>query len=190
MTLTATRLLTAADLAALPSELPSGRVGYELWDGVLRTMAPPGDVHGDVEFAIGLVLGKFGQDRGYGRGRSGETTLILSRDPDTIVGADVIFLTSDQLPPRRSAEGYLETIPALVVEVRSKNDTEGNVRTKVARYLAAGVRVVWVAHPDRRTITVHRATLPPQELGEEDILTADEIIPDFAVPVGELFTGV
>jgi Uma2 family endonuclease len=190
MTLAATRLLTAADLAALPSELPSGPVLYELWQGVLLTMAPPGDIHGDVEFAIGLVLGKLGQDRGYGRGRSGETTIVLGRNPDTIVGADVIFLTSDQLPPRRSPEGYLETIPALVVEVRSKNDTDAGVAAKVALYLAAGVRVVWVADPARRTISIHRSGQPVVELAAGNTLTADGIIPGFAVPVAELFTGV
>ena len=40
------KLLTVADLAALPSELPSGTVRYELHHGVLVTMPPPGDIHG------------------------------------------------------------------------------------------------------------------------------------------------
>jgi hypothetical protein len=35
------KLLTAADLAALPSELPSGTVLYGLHHGVLVTMPPP-----------------------------------------------------------------------------------------------------------------------------------------------------
>ena len=39
------RLLTAADLAALPTSLPSGDVRYELDDGILVTMPPPSDTH-------------------------------------------------------------------------------------------------------------------------------------------------
>jgi Uma2 family endonuclease len=182
-----TKLLTAADLAAMPSELPSGPVLYELWEGVLHTMAPPGDEHGAVEFTIGLALGKWGQDRGFGRGRCGEVTIVLSRDPDTVVAADAVFLTADQLPPRRSREGYLETIPALIVEVRSKNDTNTEIADKVAAYLTAGARLVWVADYQRQTVTAHRPGQPPVVLGVGDTLTADDIIPGFAVPVAELF---
>ena len=50
------RLLTAADLAELPSELPSGTVRYELDDGRLIVMAPPGDEHGAVELRIAAAL--------------------------------------------------------------------------------------------------------------------------------------
>jgi Uma2 family endonuclease len=190
MTQMATRPLTAADLAALPTNLPSGPVRYELREGELRIMAPPGDEHGDVEFTIGLLLGIHGQQQGHGRGRSGDSGIILRRDPDTVVGADAVFLTRDQLPPRRSPEGYLETIPALVVEVRSKNDTNTKVAEKVVDYLAAGVRVVWVADPGRQTLTVHRPGEPPLELGVGDTLTAEGIIPGFAVPVARLFEGL
>jgi hypothetical protein len=35
--------LTAADLAALPTDLPSGSVKYELDDGRLVPMSPPGN---------------------------------------------------------------------------------------------------------------------------------------------------
>ena len=39
---TTRRLLTVADLAVFPDELPSGPVKYELDDGKLVMMAPPG----------------------------------------------------------------------------------------------------------------------------------------------------
>jgi Uma2 family endonuclease len=190
MTQSARRPLSAADLAALPTDLPSGPVRYELREGALRILALPEDEHGAVEFTIVFVLGKYGQQQGHGRGGCGDVGILLQRDPDTVVGADAVFLTQDQLPPRRCPEGYLETIPALVVEVRSKNDTNTNVAEKVADYLAAGVRVVWVADPAQRTLTVHRPGEPPLELGVGDTLTAEGIIPGFAVPVARLFEGL
>lgn len=190
MTLTATRLLTVADLAALPSELPSGTVLYELWEGVLRVMAPPSDDHAGVECAFAEVLRTQGQRRGHGRARCGEVPVVLGRNPDTVVAADAAFLTNDQLPAPRSREGYLETVPALVVEVRSKNDTNTEVAAKVAAYLAGGARVVWVADPRPRTVAVHRAGQPVVTLGMSDTLTADDIIPGFSVPVADLFADL
>jgi Uma2 family endonuclease len=192
MTQTMTRLLTAADLAVLPTELPTGTVRYELQEGELRVMAPTGEGHSRVENAIGALLRLYGEWQGqvYGRAGSGEAGIIVSRNPDTVVGADAHFLTNDQLPVRRSREGYLETIPALIVEVRSKNDTDAEVARKVTNYLAAGARVVWAADPDRRTLTIHRSGHPAAELGVGDTLTAEGIIPGFAVPVAKLFEGL
>jgi Uma2 family endonuclease len=190
MTETIRRAMTAADLAALPAELPSGTFLYELWEGELRVMAPPGDEHGGVEGTIGGYLFIQGQLSGHGRVRTGEVGIVLGRNPDTVVGADIAFLTSDQLPPRRSREGYLETIPALIVEVRSKNDRAAEIADKVAAYLAAGARAVWVADPERRALFVHRPGQPAVELCEGDTLTADAIIPGFAVPVADLFAGL
>ncbi len=48
----APRLLTAADLAAMPDELPSGPVKYELEDGRLVVMPLPGGIHGAINANI------------------------------------------------------------------------------------------------------------------------------------------
>jgi Uma2 family endonuclease len=180
------RLLTAADLAALPTELPSGTVLYELDNGRLLVMPPPGDEHGAVELGIAAALRYQGQDRGHGKARCGEVGIVLWRDPDRVVGADAVFIANTSLPLRLSREGYLETIPDLVVEVVSKNDTRAYTRRKVDDYLAtAGVGVVWAADPARRSITVHRAGRAPEVLGEDQELTAEGIIPEFRLSVRE-----
>jgi Uma2 family endonuclease len=181
------RLLTVADLAALPSELPSGPVHYELDNGRLIIMPPPGDIRGAVEarFTTDLVIQ--GERRGLGKVRCGEVGVVLWRNPDRVVGADAVFITNDALPIRRSPEGYLETIPTLVVEVRSKNDTDPEVERKVKDYLTAGVRVVWVADPDARTVTAYRSGQPPQVFRDTDTLTVADVIPGFQVPVANLF---
>jgi Uma2 family endonuclease len=91
------------------------------------------------------------------------------------------------LPIRLSREGYLETIPDLVVEVRSPNDTQPEVLHKVQDYLTAGARVVWVADPQAQTITIHRRDQQPQVLAAPDTLTAEDIIPGFRVLVQDMF---
>jgi Uma2 family endonuclease len=180
------RLLTAADLAALPAELPSGPVLYELDNGRLIIMAPPGDIHGCVE---ANCVGEFraqGQKRGLGKVRSGEVGIVLWRNPDRVVGADAVFIANASLPVRRSPEGYLETIPDLVLEIMSKNDTWAAVRKKVEDYLKAGVRVVWVADPNSRSVTAFRPGHEAVYL-EKDVLTVEDIIPGFQMTVVEVF---
>jgi Uma2 family endonuclease len=185
----AERLLTIADVAALPSDLPSGAARYELDDGRLIIMAPAGDFHGAYESNLVVDLKLQGERKGYGKARCGDVGIILGRGPDKLVGADALFICNARLPIKTSPEGYLETIPDLVAEVRSKNDRQAAVAGKVAKYLAAGVRLVWVLDPEPKTVTAHRPGQKPQVFRAGETLTADEVIPGFATAVAELFHG-
>ena len=177
------KLFTVADLAVLPSELPSGPVRYELYHGRLMTMPPPGDLHGAVENKFAGAFLYQGEYRGLGKARCGEVTVILARNPDHVFGADAVFIANRSLPIRRSSEGYLETIPDLVVEVRSKNDTQPAIQRKVDDYLAAGVSVVWVPDPAARTVTEYRKETAPRVYLEDDTLTVEDVIPGFQLRV-------
>jgi Uma2 family endonuclease len=180
------RLLTVADLAALPNELPSGPVKFELDDGRLVVMPPPGDIHGAVDLNINAQLKVQGELKGHGKARS-EVGVILWRDPDRVVGPDGQFIQKNQLPLRVSREGYLETIADLFVEVRSKNDSRPVVRRKVKDYLKAGARVVWVADPAKQTVTEYRPRQKPKVYRMGDVLTLEDIIPGFRMAVEEVF---
>ncbi|HEV3440660.1 MAG TPA: Uma2 family endonuclease [Gemmata sp.] len=129
----------------------------------------------------------FGEDRGHGEAR-GEVGIVLQRNPDVLVGADAAFVLNKSLPVRRSPEGYLETIPELVVEVRSKNDFRPEIAAKNAEYFDAEVELVWVIDPDARTVTAHRRGVPDHTFQQTDTLTC-HLIPGFAVPIAHLFTG-
>jgi Uma2 family endonuclease len=180
------RLLTAADLAVLPSELPSGSVRWELDNGRLVVMAPPGYIHGRCENNVATELKVQGEQRGLGKA-CGEVGILLWQNPDRVVGADAAFLANQSLPVRLTPEGYLETIPDLVVEVRSKNDTQPEIDHKVGDYFRAGVRVVWVPDPERQIVTAYRNGQPPQVFVAADTLTVPEVIPGFAMPVQDVF---
>jgi Uma2 family endonuclease len=181
------RLLTVADLAALPSELPSGPVAYELEDGRLIVMAPPGETHGSCATKFAVYLYLLGEKPGLGKVRSGDVGIILRRNPDRVVGADVVFIANRSLPTQVSREDYLETVPELVVEVRSKNDSVRTVVKKANDYLVAGGRVVWVADPKARTVTEYRSNVEPKIYAKSDDLIVEDIIPGFRLPVEEVF---
>src|SRR4051794_7387696 len=91
------RLFTAADLGAMPRDLPSGPVRYELHHGRLIAMTPPGGIHSIVGAKF---IGEFlyqGDYRGHGTAHS-EVGIVLGRNPDHIFGADAAFFTTAQLP--------------------------------------------------------------------------------------------
>ena len=176
------RLLTVADFAVLPDDLPTGPVCYELDDGRLLIMAAVReDIHGSVESNIATELKLLGERRGLGKVRSGDVGVILRRFPDTVKCPDVCFIANALLPIRRSPEDFLETIPSLVVEIRDKNDSRPYVLRKTTEYLDAGVVVVWVADPDTKTVTAYRKDRQPEVFAEDAILRDKAILPGFQV---------
>jgi Uma2 family endonuclease len=182
----ACRRLTVADLAALPSELPSGDVRFELDNGRLVSMSPPGNVHGWLQASIGAELKQQGEKRGFGKAYS-EVGVILWRNPDRVIGADNAFIAAQSLPERESPEGYLETIPELMVEIRSKNDTRAYLLRKIEDCLTAGAQVAWLVDPLEEAVTVYRRAAEPQDFRSGDVLTLEPLIPGFRLPVTELF---
>jgi Uma2 family endonuclease len=181
------RLFTAADLAEMPRDLPSGPVHYELDNGRIVAMSPPGRKHGFVEFRIAKAIDDAVGEEGLGEVYTGETGIVLWRNPDRVVGADVAFVRRASLPVRESPEGYLETIPELVVEVVCENDTKPFVERKVADYLRAGVRVVWIADPNTPTLTEYRRDAEPRAFAEDETLSLPDLIPGLQLSLKEVF---
>ncbi len=132
------------------------------------------------------ALGLQGEAKGHGIVCT-ETGIILWRKPDRVLGPDVAFVAKRSLPVRESPEGYLETIPELVVEVRSKNDSKPYLERKMADFLKAGVKMVWVVDSNAETVTEYRADVTPKVFDVGTILQCEEIIPGFSLPLAELF---
>jgi Uma2 family endonuclease len=183
----AQRLFTAADLESLPTELPSGPIDYELDNGrLVFIMVPPGNTHGAAQSNVVTELKNQGERKGYGKART-EVGVVLWRDPDRVLTPDVLFVAKKSLPIKESPEGYLETIPELVIEIRSKNDSLPYVRRKSEHYLKAGVEVVWIIDPTMKTVTIHASHGEPLVKGEADTLNLPGLIPGFSMPVADVF---
>jgi len=160
-----------------PCELVNGRV--------VPTM-PTGDEHADVEAELGMRLRAYGKETQRGRAVGGEVGIYIRRDPDTVRAADLVFISKERdLRPR--AKGYFEIAPELVVEVLSPDDRMSRVREKLRDYFSAGVRVVWVVDPTLRRVLVHRSITDMTVLDDRQILTDEELLPGFSVPVADLF---
>ncbi len=176
------KLLTAEDLLCMPED----DFRYELLDGVLVKMSPPGALHGSVGGNAHALLWLYLRQHPIGRVFD-EVGVILRRNPDRVRAPDVSFLAAERIPAGGIPRGYLEVVPDLVIEVLSPTDRRREVEEKIHEWLQGGARIVWLLDPDRRTVTVYEGGRPPRVLSESETLTAEPVLPGFSVPVGELF---
>jgi Uma2 family endonuclease len=179
--------LAIADVAVLPSDLPSGPVRYELDNGKLLIFPVPDGIRAGVVASFAAELKVQGERGGFGKSRCGEVAIILWRNPDRLVGADVVFYGNSSLPLRLSAEEYLETIPDLIVEVRTQYNGRPEINQKVNDYLAAGARVLGIADAATEIVTEYRPGQPARVYTINDTLTVEDIIPGFQMPVRQVF---
>src|SRR5262249_270424 len=85
------------------------------------------------------------------------------------------------------AEGHCTVVPDLVVEVVSPNDLADEVNAKLIEWLDAGAQLVWIVYPLQQTVHAHWADGTVGRFRGADTLTGDPVLPDFRVPVADLF---
>ena len=172
-------LMTADELLRDP--VPNKRT--ELVRGVLVVREPAGYAHGVVAMKIGVELAVHVKQTGAGVVCAAETGFKLISNPDTVRAPDVAFVSSDRVPPR-DARGFPALAPDLVVEVLSPDDRPGEVLAKVADWLTAGTRLVWVVDPERRVARVYRADGSETVVTEEGVLEGEAVLPGFRCELG------
>ena len=177
------KLLTADDLLRLHSEGVRG----ELIRGVLCETMAAGQRHGKIVTRLIVRLGNFVEPREFGTLVASDSGVWLENDPDTVREPDVAFTSVDRLPLGEDVEGYAEVVPDLVVEVASPSDSRREVNDKARMWLSHGVRLVWVVHPDTRTVDVHRTDDRVSTLGEDDALDGMDVLPGFSLAVSTVF---
>ncbi len=180
---TTRKLMTADELLRMPDD----HMRHELVRGELRTMPPAGWEHGAVAFEFARILGNHIVANKLGRAFAAETGFKIFQNPDTVRAPDAAFVSNDRIPRGEPPRGYAAIVPDLVVEVLSPGDSRREVQEKTDDWLEAGVRVVWIADPRRRTVTEHRGGRQTRILTSNDELEADDILPGFRCRVGDLF---
>jgi Uma2 family endonuclease len=168
------QLMTAEEL--LYTNAPNKRT--ELVRGRLIVHEPPGGRHGYVAANLAFRLNQHIDLTGAGAVFVGDVGFTLHRDPDTVRGPDVAFVSKDRLP-QPIPNSYLEFAPDLVAEVLSHNDRPGEVLAKIGDWLDAGARLVWVIDPERRLARVYRADGTEYLLDETGQLLGEDVLPGF-----------
>jgi Uma2 family endonuclease len=184
---TVANAMTTEELLALPED------GMERWllAGELkeRPMTKRNRFHCKAMACITTELEIWRRQQPEPRGDvlTGDLGVRLRRDPDTTFGVDVAYISADVLARQTEDSTIIDGVPLLAVEILSPNDVLEDVDDKIDAYLAAGVPLVWVVSPRRRTVTVHAPGDEPVLLDVRQELSAEPHLPGFRVPVRRLF---
>lgn len=164
-----------------------GETYVDLVEGVVEAQPMPHRLHGIICHKVSMALGRHIETHDIGRVMINDTHVRIRRDPDTLRGADVLFVSYDRMPRGPFTDGVVDPPPELIVEIRSPSATWASYLRKASEYLEAGVVVVLLLDPDPRTIWVFRPNAVPQTLQADDALTVPDVLPGFSVPVKSLF---
>ena len=155
---------------------------FELINGEVREKMPT-QRHGLIVLNIGSALSAYAKQ--HKTGRPG-TEVRHQRPQDTRNSRlpDLSFTCSHSALVE---QGSVAGMPDLAVEIKSPDDTIKEMRDTAAYYLANGSRLVWLVYPNYRLVEVYRPEADVEILGEEEILTDDDVLPGFELPVREVF---
>ena len=178
---------TAEEILALPED----GVHRELIGGELRerptTFHTPR--HSRIEARAVAILGNWLETRPRPRGLllCGEPGFRLRRDPETLTGIDVAYVSAEMEAATGPKSPFYDGGPVLAVEILSPSDRHEDIVEKVGLYLEAG-SIVWVVDPDFRRVSIHRPGAVTETFNETHELSGDPELPGFRVRVAEIFS--
>ena len=177
-------LITAEEFSGMSFDKP-----VELVRGEIVEMTNPAMRHGEVCSNISLLLRLWDRQHRRFVVATNDASVLTQRDPDSIRGPDVLVISRDRLPERKSPIVPSNVPPEVAVEVLSPSDRWPDVIAKVAEYLAADVREVWVVDSADKSVFVFLHEDHPTELGVDDVLTS-RALDGFSCSVSDFFEGL
>lgn len=181
---TTVQTMTADELFMMPED----SFLYELVKGELRKMSPPGSEHGMLVARLTIALGSYVEAHNLGVAFGAETGFKLASNPDTVLAPDFAFVSNERIPETGIPVAYWPGAPDLAVEVISPGNTRREMEEKIREYFSAGVRLIWMVYPKRRTVTVHRPGHEALTLTENEMLDGQDVVPGFQYNIAKLFT--
>lgn len=180
---TETKRYTPEDLLCMPD----GYL-YELIDDQLveRTMSVEADILG-----IRLItrIARWTDESGAGFAFGAQAGLqIFPWAPNLVRFADGGFIRADRAG--MPGAGHFHVAPDLVFEVTSPNDIHARVEEKIADYLRAGVRLVWVLVPETRWAHIYRLDGSTSLITGEGDLDGEDVLPGFRCPLHTIFAAL
>ncbi len=177
----ATRPLTITEFQA---EARAGR--WELIDGEPVEMTPSSN---ESSWIAGEIFGRLWDYLGshpIGRAFPADAGFVIFPDRDTVRAPDVAFVRLERLPVL--SRTFVTVAPDLAVEVLSPSDRLADALSKATMYLQAGVPLIWLIDPIRRTAMVFRQDTLPIIIDEHGVLDGEDVLPGFTLPLKNLFT--
>ena len=163
---------------------------FELIDGELFEMSPPGLQHGALASEIARHIGNYAVPEALGI-VTVETGFHPPGDRSTLLAPDVAFTRMERLTQPASKQ-WVPMMPDLAVEIVSPSNSLKQVRRKAAIYLQHGTQLVWIVLPERKGIEVCRlqqdGSIKSDFIGRDGTLSAAPVLPGFTLEIHRLFT--
>ncbi|QSJ18242.1 Uma2 family endonuclease [Nostoc sp. UHCC 0702] len=190
-------MFTITDLEHLQAEHPEWQM--ELVDGNIVVMGPSDYESEEIGAELIRLLGNWVRPRKLGRVTGSSAGFILpvleaenGKEADSEQGnlraPDVSFVRADRL--KKSQRDFVELVPDLMVEIKSKSDRIKPLVEKIQLFLELGTTVGILIDPDKLTLTVYRLNSEPVVLQNNDKLTLPELLPGWELTVSELWPPV
>lgn len=125
-----------------------------------------------------------------------EAPFVLVYSSDWVKGSripDIMFYSADRMAAMEENDPNINAKPligppVLAVEVVSPTDRMSDVTRKIQRYLTDGVQLIWVIEPEDKIVTIHTPhSKQLTRLTSEDTLTGGDLLPNFELPLNQLF---
>lgn len=162
---------------------------FEIVEGKIVEMAPTQQEHGYTSGDIVVLLGSYVRSKDLGKVTTAELGFMLREEPLLVRCPDVAFIGKERVAKKGYRKGYFNGAPDLAIEVISPGNTAVEINEKIAEYLEAGSKLVWVVYPDREEVQVYKPGQPitSRILKGQDELSGEEVIPGFSCRVAEFF---
>jgi Uma2 family endonuclease len=123
-----------------------------------------------------------------------EATFDIEHKTDWVEGSltpDILFYEASRFAKYKQetkdwGDKPYAIVPDIVIEIVSPNDRYTKINRKVMVYLFYGVKYVWVIDPQEENALVHSKN-KTIILNKEDSISGEEVLLDFAMPLGEIF---
>jgi Uma2 family endonuclease len=158
----------------------------ELVDGKVIQMSPVGRKHARIAIKLAALLYNHVAPRKLGEVYGTDAGFIFPNGK-TVRAPDLMFISSARIASDLPDEGFLQLVPDFAIEVISPDDRFTEVVRKAESYLSVGVKLIWVVQPDGEAVHVYRPSAPVQVFHAGDILTGEDVLPQFTIEVREIF---
>jgi Uma2 family endonuclease len=172
---------TYEDYARLPDDRR-----YEVIDGQLYLTPAPTPYHQIVSRRIQRFLEDHVEKEKLGIVIQAPCDVVLSQFD--VLQPDIFFISTGRLAV--IGEKYISDFPDLVVEVLSPGTRKRDRFLKAKRYARFGVREMWIADPNRKTIEVHvnsGKAFRREATGAGDDVLRSPLLPGLEVPLARVF---
>lgn len=165
--------------------LPEAKPALEFIDGKVVQKVSPKRSHGTIQLTLGACILEHGRSRGLGRAYS-ELRCVFG---GMALVPDLVFIRKGRIPKDSKGRMHedLFLAPDLMIEVISPGQTVKSMLARLNRSVEAGVRLGWLIQPRRKRVFVVKPGGPTTTLEAGSVLDGDDVLPDFALPIAELF---